>query len=79
MQKLTFTGPLTDLKQIKTARGSCSSTCTPSNTNDVEVVICCLGQNNCNNLFGYGGHHFGGHSSERGVNSMRKNKHQNRG
>ena len=55
-------------KQIQQAVGSCQTTCTPSNTNDLVVTFCCLGQNNCNNVFGYGGHHRGGHSGERGVN-----------
>jgi hypothetical protein len=43
------------------------------------VTICCLGQNNCNNVFGYGGHHRDGHSGERGVKNTRTGKVQSRG
>ena len=50
---MTVTGPILKAEQIKAATGSCQSTCTPSNTNDVNVVFCCFAQNNCNNLFGY--------------------------
>ena len=64
---------------MKTATGSCSPLCTPSNTNDLTVTFCCLGQNNCNNVFGYGGHHRDGHSGEHGVNSTRTGKPQKRG
>ena len=77
--KLTLKGPLLSSEQMKTATGSCSPSCTPSNTNDLTVTFCCLGQNNCNNVFGYGGHHRGGQSGEHGVNSTRTGKTQKRG
>ena len=69
--QLTFQGPLLDPKQILTSVGSCQTTCAPSNTNDLQVTICCLAQNNCNNVFAFGPHHRGGQSGERGVNRTR--------
>ena len=77
--QLQFTGPLLSTSQIKTATGSCTPSCTPSNTNDLTVTICCLGQNNCNNVFGYGGHHHNGHSGEKGVKNTRTGKAQSQG
>jgi hypothetical protein len=38
-----------------------------------------LGQNNCNNVFGFGGHHRNGHSGERSVKNTRTGKLQLRG
>ena len=71
---LSFTGPLLSEDQLKKATGSCKATCTPTSTNDATVVTCCFAQNNCNNLFGMGPHHYGGHSGERGINSTMRSK-----
>jgi hypothetical protein len=62
--KLSFTGPLLSVNQLTQATGSCQTACTPSNTNDVNVVICCFAQNDCNNLFGPNNN--SGHSGEQG-------------
>lgn len=70
--KLSLAGPIIKIDQFKYASGSCQSACTPSNTNDVAITVCCFAQNNCNNVFGLGPHHNGGHSTERGVNGTRK-------
>jgi len=62
--QLSFAGPIISTNQFKYATGSCQSSCTPSNTNDVSIVVCCFAQNNCNNIFNIGPHRNGGH----GVN-----------